>query len=93
MDVADAAEISDWLPLLRDVDAVVNCAGVLQDSPGDSTSGVHVRGVSALFHACETAGVRRVIHLSAVGVNRETPTEFSRTKLAGDKALMECDLD
>ena len=93
MDVAHAAEVSDWLPLLRDVDAVVNCAGVLQDSPGDSTSGVHVRGVSALFHACETAGVRRVIHLSAVGVDRETPTEFSRTKLAGDKALMECDLD
>jgi uncharacterized protein YbjT (DUF2867 family) len=93
MDVASATEVSDWLPILRGVDAVVNCAGVLQDSPGDSTAGVHVKGVSALFHACEMAGVRRVVHLSAVGVDRETPTEFSRTKLAGDKALMERDLD
>jgi uncharacterized protein YbjT (DUF2867 family) len=39
------------------------------------------------------AGVRRVVRLSAVGVDRETPTEFSRTKLAGDNALMERDLD
>jgi uncharacterized protein YbjT (DUF2867 family) len=93
MDVASATEVSDWLPILRDVDAVVNCAGVLQDSPGDSTAGVHVKGVSALFHACEMGGVRRVVHLSAVGVDRETPTEFSRTKLAGDKVLMERDLD
>jgi uncharacterized protein YbjT (DUF2867 family) len=93
MDVAAATEPSHWLPHLREVDAVVNCAGVLQDSPGDSTTGVHVKGVSALFQACELAGVRRVVHLSAVGVDRETPTEFSRTKLAGDKALMERDLD
>jgi uncharacterized protein YbjT (DUF2867 family) len=93
MDVASATEVSDWLPILRGVDAVVNCAGVLQDSPGDSTAGVHVKGVTALFHACEMGGVRRVVHLSAVGVDRETPTEFSRTKLAGDKVLMERDLD
>jgi uncharacterized protein YbjT (DUF2867 family) len=93
MDVAGATEVSDWLPVLRDVDAVVNCAGVLQDSPRDSTAGVHDRGVAALFQACERARIRRVVHLSAVGVDRETPTDFSRTKLAGDKALMERDLD
>jgi uncharacterized protein YbjT (DUF2867 family) len=93
MDVAAATHVSDWLPVVHDVDAVVNCAGVLQDSPSGSTKGVHVEGVSALFHACEASGVRRVVHFSAVGVDRETPTEFSRTKLTGDKALMERDLD
>jgi uncharacterized protein YbjT (DUF2867 family) len=54
---------------------------------------VHTAGAAALFRACERAGVRRVIQISAVGVDRGTPTEFSRTKLAGDKALMERDLD
>src|SRR5262249_48257086 len=28
-----------------------------------------------------------------VGADRDTPTKFSRTKLIGDNALMECDLD
>jgi len=32
-------------------------------------------------------------HLSAVGVDRATPTQFSRTKLLGDQILMERDLD
>jgi uncharacterized protein YbjT (DUF2867 family) len=84
---------ADWEPHLRGVDAVVNCAGILQDGPGNSTSGVHEHGISALFHACERHGVRRIVHLSAVGVDRATPTDFSRSKLAGDKALMALDLD
>jgi len=92
IDLARASE-ADWLPRLSGVDAVVNCAGLLQDGPGESTRGVHAAGAAALFRACERAGVRRVVHLSDVGVDRETPTEFSRTKLTGDQALMERNLD
>ena len=93
VDVACAIEPDDWTKYLSGVDAVVNCAGVLQDSPGNSTAGVHILGVAALFRACERKGIRRVVHLSAVGVDRETPTKFSRTKLAGDQELMKLDLD
>ncbi|WP_046869712.1 SDR family oxidoreductase, partial [Microvirga massiliensis] len=93
MDVARATRPEDWLPHLTGIDAVVNCAGVLQDSPYDSTIRVHARGAAALFTACERAGVRRVVHLSAIGVDREAPTAFSRSKFEGDKALMACDLD
>jgi uncharacterized protein YbjT (DUF2867 family) len=85
--------VGDWLHHLADIDAVVNCAGVLQDSPRDSVAGVHARGAAALFAACERAGVRRVIHFSAIGVDRESPTAFSRSKLAGDEDLMSRDLD
>jgi uncharacterized protein YbjT (DUF2867 family) len=92
LDIARATNPTDWLPHLVGVDAVVNCAGVLQDSPRDSTMGVHNIGVTALFLACEKAGVRRVVHVSAIGVDRAS-TQFSRTKLAGDRALMALDLD
>jgi uncharacterized protein YbjT (DUF2867 family) len=54
---------------------------------------VHHRGIASLFAACEQLGIRRVIHFSAIGVDRETPSAFSQTKLAGDHALMERDLD
>src|SRR5438552_5811959 len=93
LDLAQAVQPEAWTQLVSRVDAVVNCAGLLQDSPRQSTASVHLDGPIALFRACERHGVRRVIHLSAVGVNRETPTEFSRTKLAGDQALMALDLD
>ena len=93
LDMRDAGELGRWLPHLAGVDAVVNCAGVLQDSPIESTTAAHKTGPTALFAACERAGVRRVIHLSAIGVDRETPTDFSRTKAAGDAALMATALD
>jgi uncharacterized protein YbjT (DUF2867 family) len=93
LDLGRTAHPHDWATILAGIDAVVNCAGVLQDGPDDSVRGVHSTGPAALFHACEHHGVRRVIHFSAAGVDRETPTEFSRTKLAGDEALMARDLD
>ena len=92
-DIAAGTTTQHWLPYLGGIDAVVNCAGVLQDGPGDSTAGVHRDGIAALFEACERAEVRRVVHLSAIGVDREAPTDFSRSKVEGDRALMQCDLD
>lgn len=93
LDIASARQPKDWLPLLSGVDAVVNCAGVLQDSRRENTEAVHATGVGALFDACEQSGVRRVIHLSAIGVDRTQPSRFSATKYAGDRDLMARDLD
>jgi uncharacterized protein YbjT (DUF2867 family) len=93
MDISRATSPEAWLPHLVGIEAVVNCAGVLQDAPGDSTAAVHATGISALFAACARAGILRVVHLSAIGVEREAPTPFSRSKLEGDQALMALDLD
>lgn len=93
VDMARMTTPADWLPLLHGLDAVVNCAGVLQDSPREDTCAVHADGAAALFRACAQAGVRRVIHFSAIGVDRAQPSAFSESKLAGDASLMACDLD
>lgn len=93
LDIANATSPADWHTALHDIDAVVNAAGTLQDSAGQSAEGVHVTGVDALYAACEARGVRRVIHFSAIGVDREAPTSFSRTKREGEAALVARDLD
>ena len=93
LDLRGAVTAEAWLPHLEGMDAVVNCAGTLQDSGRDSTAGVHDSAPSALWEACERAGVTRVIHFSAMGVDRGGLTDFSRTKLKGDEALERSDLD
>jgi uncharacterized protein YbjT (DUF2867 family) len=93
VDIARHVTAERWVPHLQGIEAVVNCAGALQDGPSDSLQGVHAVGIAALFTACEQLGVRRVVHFSAIGVDRATPTEFSRTKLEGDQVLMARDLD
>src|SRR5688500_7970992 len=93
LDIAAAVTREPWLRSLEGIDAVVYCAGLLQDGPGEPVRAVHADGPRALFEACEAAGVRRVVHLSAIGVDRGTPSAFSRTKLEGDEGLMARDLD
>jgi uncharacterized protein YbjT (DUF2867 family) len=89
VDIAAMTRPEDWLPYLTGIDAVVNCAGVLQDSPYESTRAVHFDAIDALFAACErAAGVRRVVHFSAIRADREAPTPFSQSKIEGDRALM-----
>lgn len=93
VDISKATSSSYWLPYLEGVEAIVNCAGVLQDAPNDSTSMVHYQGIANLFEACEQLQIRRVIHFSAIGVDREARSAFSKTKLAGDRELMRRNLD
>lgn len=93
LDLRDARAEAAWQPHLAGVDIVVNCAGVLQDSGRDSTACVHRDAPAALWRACEAAGVKRVIHFSALGVDRGGLTLFSQTKREGDAALERSALD
>src|SRR3954470_22400900 len=87
-----SSSTDDLLPLLAGIDAVVNCVGILQDAPGETTEGVHHKGVAALVTACEKLGVRRFVHLSAIGVEREG-SSFSASKLAGETSVIASGLD
>lgn len=93
IDLRHALRPADWLPHLAGVTAVVNCAGVLQDGPRDSTSGVNFRAPAALFDACAEAGVTRVVHFSALGVGEGGITPFSESKEALDRHLAATSLD
>jgi uncharacterized protein YbjT (DUF2867 family) len=87
-DFLKLALAGDWLPLLENIEAVVNCVGVLQDGAGDDVRRTHVAATTALFAACERAGVRRVIHISAIGAARNAQTAFARSKAEAEDDLM-----
>jgi uncharacterized protein YbjT (DUF2867 family) len=83
---------ADWAPLVEGVDAVVNCAGALQDSPRDNLEAVHVTGVATLARAAFKAGARRLVHISAAGV-ADGPGAFARTKRAAEEGFERLDID
>jgi len=80
-----------WIARLDKIDAVINCAGILQARPGQSIKAIHTTTPEAMFKACEVAGIRRVIQISAISVGADT--EYARTKRAADDALMASCLD
>lgn len=94
--VADLGTLTSpahWRPLLDRVDAVVNCAGALQDGPRDNLQAVQSDSMRALYDSCVAEGVRRVVTISAAGVSREATTAFFRTKAEADEALERTDLE
>lgn len=68
-DLRNMKAADDWEPYLANVALVINCAGILQSGGSDSTLAVHETAPISLFEACRRAGVRRIIHFSAMGVN------------------------
>lgn len=81
-----------WLPRLAGVDAVINAIGIIAERPGSRFIDLHQRAPIALFQACATAGVRRVVQISALGAD-SGDTLYFRTKFAADTALMQLPLD
>jgi uncharacterized protein YbjT (DUF2867 family) len=76
----------DWLPLLADVDVVLNCVGILRERPGERYDAVHHRAPAALASACSQIG-KRLIHVSALGLSPQARSGFIRSKLDGERAL------
>ncbi|MBV8379266.1 MAG: NAD-dependent epimerase/dehydratase family protein [Paucibacter sp.] len=87
LDFGRMLEARAWLPRLKGVDAVVNAVGVLRDSPRRPMEIVHHRAPAALFDACAQAGVRRIVQVSALGIDNST-TLYGRSKRAADEHLL-----
>lgn len=88
-DVHDATQLTQ---LLRGQDLVVNLVAILQ---GDEAAfeRAHVQLPRTLAAACRNAGVRRVIHVSALGVGPAAPSRYLRSKTRGEAVLQEAGAD
>jgi uncharacterized protein YbjT (DUF2867 family) len=93
VDFNRATERKDWAPYLTGIDTVINCAGILQGRRGQSIDAIHARAPIALFQACEAAGLKRVIQISAISAEPGAGTGYATTKHAADAYLAGTGLD
>ncbi|MCD6672886.1 MAG: complex I NDUFA9 subunit family protein [Burkholderiaceae bacterium] len=93
-DVHDDAQLAS---LMRSTDAVINLVGVLdggRGSPwGPGFERAHVQLVSRIVEAARAARVRRLLHVSALGVReggeQTLPSMYLRSKAAGERIVRE----
>jgi len=88
-DVHDDAQLARCL---QGADAVVNLVAILHGSAADFER-VHVGLPRRVAAACATAGVRRLVHVSALGVGPQGPSDYLRSKAAGEDVLRASGLD
>ncbi len=65
---------------LRDVTAVVNLIGILNERGRETFGRVHVDGVRTIVDACARAGVARLLHMSAINADPAGPSRYLRSK-------------
>lgn len=75
-----------WRPVLEGVDVVVNCVGILRPRGRETYQRVHHLAPAALAEACRRAG-KRLVHVSALGLQAPMRSGFLRSKADGEAAL------
>ena len=81
--VANVHDAKAITPLLHGADALVHLVAILHGS-ADDFDRVHVQLPRTLAAACTASGVKRVVHVSALGVAPNAPSAYLRSKAAGE---------
>lgn len=68
--------------------AVINLVGILFESGKQTFTDTQSLGAERLASAAKAAGVRRFIHISALGVEHEAGSSYARSKFLGELAVM-----
>ncbi|HVP33610.1 MAG TPA: complex I NDUFA9 subunit family protein [Steroidobacteraceae bacterium] len=73
--------------LFADCDAVINLVGILNAHRGAGFNAVHAELPAKIMAAARAAGVRQVLHMSALGADERGPSQYLRSKGAGEAQL------
>jgi uncharacterized protein YbjT (DUF2867 family) len=74
---------------LKGCDAVINLVGILHESGKQTFEAMHHQLPRRLAQLCEELGITRLIHMSALQANNSAPSQYLRSKAAGEAALGE----
>lgn len=74
-------------------DAVIHLVGIIFERGDQTFDRMHREAAANVVAAMKTAGVRRLLHMSAMGASDDSPAEYGRTKAAGERVVRESGLD
>ena len=82
---SDASDTESVRTAVHDASAVINLVGAF----GRRMRSAHVEGAANIARAAAEAGSKSLVHISAIGANRESDADYGRTKGEGEQAVRE----
>ena len=70
-------------------DAVINLVGILHENSKNTFEKVHHQLPRRVAQMCEELGIARLLHMSALQASKTAPSQYLRSKAAGEAAVSE----
>jgi uncharacterized protein YbjT (DUF2867 family) len=70
-------------------DAVINLVAVLYNAGAQRFDTINAAGAGTVAHAARQAGARRLVHISAIGADPDSPAEYARSKAEGEARALQ----
>lgn len=74
----------------RDADAIVNLVGILFERGRQRFDAVQAQGAEHVARAAAAAGAR-LVHVSAIGADENSPSHYARSKADGERRVLEAE--
>jgi uncharacterized protein YbjT (DUF2867 family) len=81
--------------VVEGAEAMIHLVGIIFEKPlrGQTFQRIHVEGTKAVLEMCAAAGVRRYLHMSALGTRAGAASAYHRTKWEAEGAVRASGLD
>lgn len=74
--------------VMRGADAVVNCVGILNRAGKNTFDSVQAEGAARIARIAAEEGVANLVHISSIGADAASDSEYQRTKAAGEAGVL-----
>ena len=74
--------------MIRGADAVVNCVGILNGIGKNTFDAVQAEGAGRIARIAAAEGVTSLVHVSAIGADANSDSDYARTKGEGEAAVL-----
>jgi NADH dehydrogenase len=72
---------------MRDSHVAINLVGILAEGGAQKFDAVQAKGAGSIANAAAAAGAR-MVHVSAIGADANSPARYARSKAAGEQAVL-----
>jgi NADH dehydrogenase len=72
---------------LDGADAVINLVGILHKQGRQTFSAVHTQGVQNIAEVAKDRDITNIVHVSALGADKDAASQYARSKADGEAAL------
>ena len=74
--------------LIKNSDVVINLVGILYENKKQKFEDIHVKFPALLTKLCNEQNIKKLVHISALGINETISSQYIQSKLKGEKNIL-----